>query len=79
MVNLLLTQHNCFWDCHARDKHWVQRDCKKIVDAKNVINIHHTCSTRDSRFPPLHIKPGLMKQFVKLVDKGSACFKHLCK
>ena len=28
--------------------------------------------------PPLHIKLGLMKQFVKALDKERHCFKYLC-
>ena len=30
-------------------------------------------------FPPLHIKLGLMKQFVKALDKERACFGYICK
>jgi hypothetical protein len=29
--------------------------------------------------PPLHIKLGLMKQFVKALPKERECFKYLCK
>ena len=29
--------------------------------------------------PPLHIKLGLMKQFVKALDKDRACFANLSK
>jgi hypothetical protein len=29
--------------------------------------------------PPLHIKLGLMKQFVKALSKEGECFKYLCK
>ena len=30
-------------------------------------------------FPPLHIKLGLMKQFVKELDKEGACFEYIRK
>ena len=30
-------------------------------------------------FPPLHINLGLMKQFVKALDKEAACFEYICK
>ena len=36
-----------------------------LVDRFNVI------------LPPLHIKVGLMKQFVKALNKESACFKYI--
>ena len=29
-------------------------------------------------FPPLHIKLGIMKQFVKALEKDSDCFKYIC-
>ena len=29
-------------------------------------------------FPPLHIKVGIMKQFVKALNKEGACFKYIC-
>ena len=28
-------------------------------------------------FPPLHIKLGIMKQFVKTLDKDGDCFKYI--
>jgi hypothetical protein len=28
--------------------------------------------------PPLHIKLGMMKQFVKVLDRNSPCFQYLC-
>ena len=30
-------------------------------------------------FPSLHIKLGLVKQFVKALDKGGDCFQYICK
>ena len=29
-------------------------------------------------FPPLHIKLGIMKQFVKALEKDGNCFKYIC-
>ena len=29
--------------------------------------------------PPLHIKLGLMKQYVKCLDKHLACFGYICQ
>ena len=28
--------------------------------------------------PPLHIKVGLIKQYVKALDKDGGCFQHIC-
>ena len=30
-------------------------------------------------FPPLHLKLGLMKQFVKALDKERECFQYICR
>ena len=29
-------------------------------------------------FPPLHVKPGIMKQLVKALEKDGDCFKYIC-
>ena len=47
---------------------------------KNVI--YEPLISRRSRriiFPPLHIKHGLIKQFVKVFDKKGPCFKYIGK
>lgn len=70
----------CMWDSRARAQHWVQSNWpprpdlrpgdpnivhQPLVDRKNII------------FPPLHIKLGLMKQFVKALPTEGDCFKYL--
>ena len=42
-------------------------------------NIRHTPLIEPSKYllPPLHIKLGLMKQFVKALDKEQDCFRYL--
>ena len=81
MVNFLLgqqggyTKHPCFlcyWDNRATDQHWVKKDWPSRQDLavgdKNIIN--EPLVNRDRIIlPPLHIKLGLMKQFVKALDK----------
>ena len=72
----------CEWDGKDRSKHWIKRKwplkksltlgCKNIlhpslVDRSNII------------LSPLHIKLGLMKQFVKALKKQGACFQYICK
>ena len=37
-----------------------------LVDRKNII------------FPPLHIKLGVMKQFIKALDRDGDCFHYIC-
>ena len=56
---------------------WLARDAL-LVGQKNVIN--EPLVNRDRIiFTPLHIKLGLIKQFVKVLDKKGACFKYIGK
>ena len=91
MINFLLGQQSgytkypcflCLWDSRARDKHWTEKDWPERTSLnagdKNVIN--EPLVDRDKIIlPPLHIKLGLMKQFVKALDLQSECFKYICE
>ncbi|KRY27376.1 hypothetical protein T01_13595 [Trichinella spiralis] len=47
--------------------HQRQNIChKSLIDPEKVL------------LPPLHIKLGIMKQFVKALDKNGTCFQYLC-
>ena len=89
MVNFLLGQqrgftkhpcHLCLWDSRDRAQHWIKQDWpprpqleeggpnlieEPLVDRSVIVS------------PPLHIKLGLMKQFVKALDKDQECFQHI--
>ena len=55
---------------------WPQRQSLASGD-KNVIN--DTLVVRKNIvFSPLHIKLGLMKQFVKALDHSGECFSYIC-
>ena len=68
------------WDSRARDRHWVQKDwpVRETLEA-GMPNITHDPIVNRDRiiFPPLHIKLGLMKQFVKALDTEGECFQHI--
>ena len=70
----------CLWDSRADDQHYLQKEwlaksfltpgrcnlkSSLLVDPKNV------------QLPPLYIKPGLMKNFVKALNKKNPLFKFL--
>lgn len=79
------TKYPCFlceWDSRDTSNHWKRKQWparksitsgvrnvvhEPLVDAKNVL------------LPPLHIKLGIMKQFVKALDKDSACLQYMCQ
>jgi len=89
MVNLLLGQQGgyvkcpcflCLWDSRADDQHWQRKDCpvreELVVWENNLIN--EPLVDRDIiLLPPLHIKLGLMKQFVKALAKNADCFQYI--
>jgi len=68
----------CLWDSRADDQHWQRKDWpvheKLVVGENNVIN--ESLVDRDRILvPPLHIKMGVTKQFVKVLYKNSDCFQ----
>ncbi|XP_018399906.1 PREDICTED: uncharacterized protein LOC108777492 [Cyphomyrmex costatus] len=75
------TKHPCFiclWDSHARTKHYTQQDWPKKWDIGSENVIHGSLVDRENiLLPPLHIKLGLMKQYVKALDKNDKCFLYL--
>ena len=91
IITLLLGQQSgytkfpcflCEWDSRDRNLHCVQKEWPSRntlnVGKKNVIR--PSLVDRDKvLLPPLHIKLGLMKQFVKALSNDGACFKWLCQ
>ena len=59
------------------EKDWPVRK-HLTVGEKNIIN-EPLVDRQKIIFPPLHIKLGLMKQFVKALDTDGNCFKYLCE
>ena len=55
---------------------WPIREELKVGE-KNVVNAP-LVSREKIIFPSLHMKLGLMKQFVKALDKEGCCFKYIC-
>src|SRR5688572_29912838 len=70
----------CLWESRAKHEHWTRKDWPPrkdmVVGAQNVIN--ESLVARDRIIlPPLHIKLGLMKQFVKALNKEGSCFEYI--
>jgi hypothetical protein len=71
----------CEWDSRAKDKqwetvHWPERE-QLQPGSKNVSNVS-LFDCEKILLPPLHIKLGMIKQFVKALDRNSPCFQYLC-
>ena len=71
----------CLWDSRAKQDQWIKRKWPSrkvfILGEKNIKNIP-LVNREKILLPPLHIKLGLIKQFVKALDKEAKCFKYLC-
>lgn len=77
------TKYPCFlceWDSRAHAEHYVRKDWpvrqEFKVGQKNVLNVP-LVDPADIILPPLHIKLGLIKQFVKALDKNGSTFEFL--
>ncbi|GBM40261.1 hypothetical protein AVEN_201154-1 [Araneus ventricosus] len=70
----------CQWDSRDRNKHYMKKVWPKrqflIPGMKNEENEPLVASEKIV-LPPLHIKLGLMKNFVKAVDCGESRFQYL--
>ena len=90
MVNILLGQQSgftkypcflCYWDSRDRENHWTQKDWQKrnsiTVGDKNIIN-EPLVDRKKMILPPLHLKLGFLKQFVKALDFEGDCFLYTC-
>ena len=80
------TKHCCFlclWDSRATAQHYETKEWpKRNSYAPGVKNIQHIPLVNSDKvlMPPLHIKLGLMKNFVKAMAKqNSNGFEFLCK
>ncbi|GBL94360.1 hypothetical protein AVEN_7336-1 [Araneus ventricosus] len=76
------TKYPCFlceWDSRDKKNHWIKKQLphKKALKHgnKNVVK-GSLVDLSKVLLPPLHIKLGLMKQFVKALSKRE-CFKYL--
>lgn len=89
MVSFLLGQQKgytkfpcylCMWDSRAREKHWTQKEwpLRETFQAGMPNVTHNPIVSRDKIvFPPLHIKLGLMTQFVKALNPDNESVRHL--
>ncbi|KRX13342.1 hypothetical protein T07_144 [Trichinella nelsoni] len=71
----------CEWDSRARDEHWKKKDwpiqANLTPGSKNICH-QSLINPEKVLLPLLHIKPGIMKQFVEALNKNGTCFQYLC-
>ena len=84
-LQLGYTKYCCFlceWNSRAKDSHYIKKDgpvCQSLTSGKK--NVQHPPLVESSKIllPPLHIKLGLIKNFVKAMDKAGAGFTYLTR
>ncbi|GFU57686.1 uncharacterized protein TNCV_3638411 [Trichonephila clavipes] len=72
----------CEWDSLDRKQHYVKQTWpirKALIPGVKNVERQSLVDPKKILFPPFHIKLGLMKQFVKALDKEGECFKYLCE
>lgn len=91
MVNFLLGQQSgytkypcflCLWDSRDKAHHWDTKawSIREHMNVGSANIIHEPLVQRKYIIlPPLHIKLGIMKQFVKALDKDGDCFTYICR
>ena len=66
----------CLWNRHACDVFWEKKEWPPRID----MTVNEPLVLRDKIIiPPLHIKLGLMKQFVKALLVNGCYFNYICK
>ncbi|CAK8697066.1 unnamed protein product [Clavelina lepadiformis] len=79
------TKYCCFlceWDSRAKDSHYIKKDWhfrQSLTPGEK--NVLHPPLVESNKIllPPLHIKLGLVKNFVKAMDKAGTGFMYLGK
>lgn len=89
MITILLGQQSgytkfpcflCLWDSRADSRHYIVKDWpkrKEFKSGKHNIILEKLVEPDKILLPPLHIKLGLIKQYVKALDKQGDCFQYL--
>ncbi|GBM29978.1 hypothetical protein AVEN_167451-1 [Araneus ventricosus] len=68
----------CQWDNRGREKHYIKNVwLKRQFLIQGVKNEENEPLVKKILLPPLHIKLGLMKNFVKAIDCGGSGFQYI--
>jgi hypothetical protein len=70
----------CLWDSRDTKSHYIRQEWPQRTDfsvGRNNVKWGSLVDPTKILMPPLHIKLGLMKQFVTALDKEKAAFKYL--
>ena len=71
----------CLRDSRARKEHWTRKDWpvrSELIPGSFNVLAPSLVERSKFVFPPLHIKLGIMKQFVKVLEIDGDCFRYIC-
>ena len=72
---------SCVCGTAEQGHHWIKRDWpvrSELIPGSLSVLALPLVERFKIVFPPLHIKLGIMKQFVKALEKDSDCLKYIC-
>jgi hypothetical protein len=72
----------CKWDSHARSVHYSKKNWplhKSLTPGRKIVAHQPLVNPCKVLLPPLHIKLGLIKNFVKALDRNGPAFALLCE
>jgi len=84
-LQLVYMKYCCFlceWDSRAKTWHYVERDWpqrKSLKVGENYVQHPALAEWHKILLPPLHSKLGLMKNFVKVMDRTGSAFKYVAE
>jgi len=71
----------CLWDSRADSEHYTRKLWPargEFIPGSHSVKTEPLVESQRVLLPPLHIKLGLMKAFVKAIDHSGAAFQYLC-
>ena len=72
----------CLWNSQAKHEHWVRKDwppCQQMAVSESNAFYKTLLPRTKIILPLIYMKLGLMKKFVKALDKEGNCFEYICK
>ena len=71
----------CLWDSRARKEQWTRKDSpvrSELISGSLNVLAFPLVERSKIVFSSLRIKLGIMKQFMKALEKDGDCFRHIC-
>ena len=70
----------CEWEGRNKEEHWKRMNWpprQKLIPGQKKVQFNALVPLEKILLPPLHMKLGLINQFVKALNKDSECFNYM--